>query len=163
MLRSALHELGQRMREESGGRVVAANRIHLTLAFLGDIPVARIDELYAIGEALQAEQFELELTRTGIWKRSGVGWIAPGLLPDALEQLVVALRHHLAEAGFFVEQRPFMPHVTLLRNVRREVKERQVKAPYRWMVHKFSLVRSQTFQTGPVYTSLRDWHLSRTR
>ena len=134
----------------------------MTLAFLGDVPVARTDELYAIGDALRAKPFELELTRTGVWKRSAVGWVAPAMLPDALEQLVEELRRHLVEAGFCVEQRPFKPHVTLLRNVRRELKAVQADAPYRWTVDRFSLVRSQTFQTGPVYTSLRDWRLNRT-
>jgi len=158
----ALHDLGQRMREEAGGRVVAANRIHLTLVFLGDVPVTSTDGLYAVGDALQTPQFELELTRTGVWKRSAVGWIAPGTLPDALEQLVGSLRRHLVDAGFAVEQRPFKPHVTLLRKVRRELKAEQVDLSYRWIVDSFSLVRSQTFQTGPAYTSLRTWRLNQT-
>ena len=112
--------------------------------------------------ALQAARFELELTRTGIWKRSAVGWIAPATLPEAFEKLVKALRHHLLEGGFCVEQRPFRPHVTLLRNVRRELKAGQADASYRWMVDSFCLVRSQTCQTGPVYTTLRTWQLNRT-
>jgi len=161
-LRRALYDLGQRMREEAGGRVVAANRIHMTLVFLGDIPVARTGELYAVGDALHAGKFELVLTQTGTWKRSAVGWIAPAMLPGALEQLVVAMRHHLLEAEFRIEQRPFTPHVTLLRDVRREVKARQTDVSYRWTVDKFSLVRSQTFPCGPVYTPLRTWRLDRT-
>ncbi len=132
----------------------------MTLAFLGDVPVARIDDLYAVGEALPTGRFELELTRTGSWKRSAVGWVAPATLPEALEQLVAALRHHLLEADFCVERRPFSPHVTLLRNVQHGVKARQVDLPYRWVVDRFCLVRSQTFQTGPEYTPLRTWHLS---
>lgn len=142
--------------------MVAANRIHLTLAFLGDVSVTRIDELNAVGDALQAARFELELTRTGIWKRSAVGWIAPEDLPEAFEKLVEALRHHLVAAGFCVEQRPFRPHVTLLRNVRSELKAGQAEPSYRWMVDSFCLVRSQTCQTGPVYTALRTWRLNRT-
>lgn len=162
LLSKALYDLGQRMREDAGGRVVPANRIHLTLVFLGDVPAARTDALYAVGDALQTGQFELELTRTGVWKRSAVGWIAPEMLPAALEQLVASLRRHLEDAGFCVEQRPFKPHVTVLRKVRRELKAGQVDVSYRWMVDSFSLVRSQTFQTGPVYTSLRTWPLDRT-
>ena len=158
-LGQALHDLGQHMRSAIGGRVVAADRIHLTLAFLGTVPVSRLDELRAIGESIQACRFQLELAQTGCWKRSAVGWIAPVALPAAFEQLTLNLHQRLLQAGFRVDEKPFAPHVTLLRNVRCNEQPEQPVSPYQWSITDFSLVQSQTLQTGPIYTPLMTWRL----
>jgi 2'-5' RNA ligase len=159
-LRKSLHQLGRHMRTRIGGRVVSADRIHLTLAFLGDVPVARIDTLCAIGESIRGKRFELELTRAGCWKRGQVGWIAPTAMPAAFEQLVSALRQCLSESGFSADEKPFAPHVTLLRKASCQTQPEQPEAPYRWRVADFSLIRSRTLPTGPAYSTLMSWPLS---
>jgi len=160
LLRKALSDHGQRMRAEIGGRVVAVDRIHLTLVFIGAVPVARIDALCAIGDVMRGKCFELDLTQTGCWRRSGVGWIAPVGTPAPLAQLVGDLRRHLAQADFSVDEKPFAPHITLLRNVRCNVKPEQTGVSLRWMVDGFSLIRSQTLRGGPLYTPLMTWRLT---
>ncbi|MGD8476037.1 MAG: RNA 2',3'-cyclic phosphodiesterase [Burkholderiales bacterium] len=158
-LQAGLHALGQSMRESMGGRVMVARNIHLTLAFLGSVPLARIDELRGIGNAIEAGPFELHLTETGCWKRSAVGWIAPATIPQALASLVEQLRQRLSDAGFRVDDKPFAAHVTLLRKVKCRPEPVAEAASFEWRVASFALMRSQTLQTGPVYSRVADWPL----
>ena len=159
-LQRALHRVGLRLQEAFGERVVAAQNIHLTLAFLGAVPIGRVGELCTIGESIRVEPFRLKLIGTGCWKRSAVGWIAPDDVPQSLENLVPQLRQLLLEAGFRVDDKPFAPHVTLLRKAKCNTQAAQQGAPLEWRIDRFVLMRSETLQTGPEYSQLRSWPLT---
>jgi 2'-5' RNA ligase len=143
-----------------GGRAVPAENIHLTLAFLGSVAVEHIDELRAIGASVRNSQFQLDLTKTGCWKRSAVGWVAPDHVPAPLETLELELRNRLAAAGFPpVDDKPFSPHVTLLRKAKCTAKPESPNTPLVWSVDRFVLVRSETLKTGPVYSRIEEWFM----
>jgi 2'-5' RNA ligase len=158
-LQGALYRAGQSLRKALGGRLVPTENIHLTLAFLGSVPAARIDELLGIGAAVMTKRFEMTLTETGCWKRSAVGWIAPGRLPEPLEDLVLALRSRLLAARFRVDEKPFAPHVTLLRKAKCQTPSQHLQAPLNWRVDHFVLVRSVTLRDGPQYAQIGTWPL----
>jgi 2'-5' RNA ligase len=159
-LQKALHRYAQSMEKSFGGRVIAADSIHLTLAFLGSVPVERIGELRAIGASLRSNRFQLDLVKAGRWKRSQIAWVAPENVPAPLDALVLKLRDHLAGAGFTTDDKPFTPHITLVRNAKCNIKAVQSDIPLIWSVDRFVLVRSETLQTGPVYTQLATWALN---
>lgn len=169
-LQRELSRVAQEMHFAFGGRAVATPNIHLTLAFLGSVPGERVDELLAIGASIRASRFILNLTETGCWKRSGVGWIAPGESPRALENLVLALRQRLIASRFGVDDKPFAPHLTLLRKANCRPRPSQpaaalpqspgVQLPVAWDVRRFVLMRSETLENGPVYTRAGAWALS---
>ena len=92
--------------------------MHLTLAFLGDLPLEKIPLLQtALEEALQdQEPFELEITGTGYFgrrKHPRVIWAGIADCPPLMElrrKTVEAL--HSAEVEFD-SSKPFSPHLTL--------------------------------------------------
>jgi 2'-5' RNA ligase len=158
-LQGALHDVGQQLQKAFGGRVVRTENIHLTLAFLGSVPTERIDELVGIGSLIMVKRFELKLTETGCWKRSAVGWIAPESLPEPLKDLVLDLRSRLLTAGFRVDNKPFAPHLTLVRKAKCKTTEAPPAATLVWPVARFALIASETLDTGPVYTPISGWPL----
>jgi len=158
-IQQALWRCGQRMHTAFGGRAVPVENIHLTLAFLGSVAVERIDELGAIGASVRTDRFQLNLTKSGCWKRSAVGWVAPDHAPAPLETLVLELRDRLAGAGFTVDDKPFSPHVTLLRKAKCAAKAQPPDTPFVWPVDRFVLVRSETLKTGPVYSRIKEWFM----
>ena len=158
-LQQDLWRLAQRMQQVFDGRVVKADNIHLTLAFLGSVPVERVDELRAIGESISVGRFRLDLTQTGCWKRSAVGWVAPEHVPTPLEALVLELCQRLLQAGFLIDEKPFAPHVTLLRKAKCNKRAEQPDAQLVWGVDHFWLMRSETLRTGPIYTQIGAWGL----
>lgn len=159
-LQKDLWRLGQRMQQAFDGRIVKAENIHLTLAFLGSVPVERVDELRTIGESISVDRFRLDLTQIGCWKRSAVGWVAPEHVPTLLEALVSELCQRLQGVGFPVDDRPFAPHVTLLRKAKCNTLAAHPDAQLVWRVDRFLLMQSETRQTGPIYTQIGAWGLN---
>ncbi|UCD68460.1 MAG: RNA 2',3'-cyclic phosphodiesterase [Betaproteobacteria bacterium] len=159
-LQAALHLAGESLQKAFGGRVVRTENIHLTLAFLGSVPAERADELRGIGSSITVERFQLKLTETGCWKRSAVGWIAPESLPEPLKDLMLDLRSRLLAAGFRVDDKPFAPHVTLLRKAKCRPQPAGEQIPLEWRVDHFTLMRSDTLPDGPQYSQVGTWPLS---
>lgn len=147
------------MQQSYGGRTVLEKNIHLTLAFLGSVPVERIDELRDIAQFIRVPRFQLELTKTGCWKRSVVAWIAPHQTPAPLESLTQELHRRLLDAGLPGDDKPFLAHVTLIRKAKYKPDNEQPAMPIVWAVEQFSLMRSETRRTGPVYTPIASWNL----
>ena len=94
------------------------DNLHLTLKFLGDVPIAdipRVSEAVAIATK-SVSSFELTFFDSGTFPphgRPSVLWI--GTPASGLQALHAPIEEELAEAGFARESRPFRPHLTIAR------------------------------------------------
>lgn len=154
---AALHEIGSGLHADCAGRLMREASLHLTLAFLGEVPRARVDELLALAGRLRAAPFVLALTRSGSWKGNRVVWLAPDDTPPALEALVASLSQALRAAGFGLEERPFSAHLTLVRNARQA--PQPLTRELGWQVGDFVLVESGRRAEGAQYRILGRWPL----
>ena len=103
-------------------RWVAPERLHLTLKFLGQTPVNRIDDVaVAMRESTAAlVPIELRLAEWGTFGGRGgqaprVLWVGLSGEVDALVGCAEAVDAALSARGFAPEPRPFRPHLTLAR------------------------------------------------
>jgi len=64
----------------------------------------------------------------------------------------------LRDAGFPVDARPHVPHVTLLRHSAGG--EVPLCTPVRWPINDFVLVKSRTESSGAQYDVIRRWPLA---
>jgi RNA 2',3'-cyclic 3'-phosphodiesterase len=92
---------------------VKADRLHVTLHFLGDVPAPSVPEL-ARALRVPFEPFELELGTAEIWP-NGVAVLQPHTTPPALRQLHAALGARIAVLALPLDARPYRAHVTLAR------------------------------------------------
>ncbi len=159
---TALHGRGRHLHARCGGRVMRRDTLHLTLAFLGDVPATRLEVLNRLAARLKGEAFDLVLDRSGSWQRNRIVWLAPATMPAALAALVKALAEALGAAGFRVEARPFSPHITLLRNAHAAPPD-DAFVPLRWRVGGFALVASERRSEGACYRVLGRWRFPRSR
>ena len=80
-------------------------------------------------------------------------WWAGVRADPALEELAVSLQADLRSRGFCQEDRPWLPHITLVRRWRGEVP--QVTVPHASMVvRQISLLRSDQIDGKRIYTEL---------
>ncbi len=141
------------------GRNIPAHQLHITLAFIGSVEAARMHCMQQAAAGLRAASFELSLDRLGYWSRPQIVWLAPTAYPPAMLQLQADLVRALTEeCAYQPESRPFTPHLSLMRKVRRGPEPTSV-APIRWPVRRFSLIRSQTRPAGVEYEVLNHWPL----
>jgi 2'-5' RNA ligase len=158
-VRLSLLALARDVARRSRGRSVSGEHMHLTLAFLGDVPPADIGRLRETGDALPRAAATLEFDTLGAWRASGVAWVAPSSIPPVLVALHARLHAALAGSGFALESRPFRPHVTLARRCV-QPHPRQQTTPIRWAVRRLCLVGSELRAEGPRHTTLAEWPLA---
>ena len=152
-----LHKEGERAHGLTGGRRMRRDTLHLTLAFIGDVPRERLDELRAAAHKVAFSPFTLSIDRIAGWRHNHIVWAGASELPGELESLVTQLNAALAAAGFPVERRKFAAHVTLLRNARGELPAAELDPPLEWPVGDFVLVESDPKPEGAQYTVLESW------
>ena len=155
--REALNQAGKWLHQHWGGRRMRADTLHITLAFLGSTPAAQLDALFACADAVQTEAFELVLEQAGYWRHNRIGWLGARQTPPQHVELVGTLNAALQAAGYSVDTRPHVPHVTLLRkSAGGEIPE---CLPVRWPIREFVLVKSVTESDGAHYEVMRRWAL----
>ncbi|MFP4055272.1 MAG: RNA 2',3'-cyclic phosphodiesterase [Candidatus Brocadiia bacterium] len=168
-IRQRLAEAQEPLRQ-AGGKVkwVGAERMHLTVKFLGEIEEGQVD---AVAEAMgaataAAEPFEIALAGLGSFPPRGaprVVWAGVRDASGALADLHRRLEGELEALGFEREKRPFRPHLTLGR-----VKDRRAGralAPLiaqqestdfgTQVVDALVLFQSVLSPQGPTHTALR--------
>src|SRR5204862_5802565 len=106
------------------------------------------------GYAMQAAS--LVLDRPGYWKHNRIAWAGPSLVPPELAALVSGLRGALAKSRIAFDTKPFVSHVTLLRDGR-EPRAIPELAPIEWRLAGFALVQSVTLPRGSRYEVRRSW------
>lgn len=156
-VRAALERAGREAFVGSG-RLVPAARLHMTLAFLGDVSGGTRDCLMEACNHLHLPPFDLRLDGIGWWRRSQVLWAGCDPVPAPLGALVAAIHGAMTHCGLEPESRPFAAHVTLARKVRRGGRA-ALTAPILWPVDRFALVRSDPEREGVTYTTLASWPL----
>ena len=97
------------------GRFSPPERYHITLAFLGELPAARIPEIVRAMQETAVPPFSVTLGGIGQFRQrdGNVLWI--GAEGSALHTLRAALTRRLSAAGIPVDHHDFRPHITLAR------------------------------------------------
>lgn len=134
-------------------RVPDAN-LHMTLAFLGDLPAEQVPDIERAADSLHCPAFGLTLDRFGWFARAGVVWLG-GEATDPARALADSLGEAVRVLGIALDTRPLVPHVTLFRKVRRRP-DFPAPDPLPWAAGQFSLVESIP---GRPYQVLRSWAL----
>jgi len=136
------------------GRAMRRENLHLTLAFLGDTEAALVPELIALASGVRFAPIRLPLDRVGYWKHNRIIWCGAGEEPEALTVLVADLRARLDAAGIRYDPKPYVSHVTLVRNAA-ALPASPAWVPLVWEAGDFALVNSARVEGRVIYQVLR--------
>ena len=138
---------------------VSAENLHLTLLFLGNQPMSQIPQLgqqaARVIENMAICPFSIQLDRLGLFPKAKVVWIAPSQPPEPLLQLEAQLRRAVAALGISVEERPYRPHITLLRKATSF--PAGTVAPLTLQARALHLYESRSTPDGVRYIQLASW------
>ena len=157
-LAQAFHQVGMTELLACRGRHLKPEQIHLTLRFIGSADHDMATCLREAAGRLALPAFELVFDTLGYWPRPRVVWSMPSHVPSALTDLAAQLERICVACGLPPEIRAYVPHLTLLRNVRQRPVD-VTMPPLHWPVDAFALIRSETLSQGAVYTELQRWAL----
>ena len=142
------------LRRQGGkGAFPPVSSLHLTLAFLGKTP--RVEAACRALGRLEGRPLSLAGEGLGRFSRreGDLWWAAVGPRPplEALHRRLAAL---LAREGFALEDRPFLPHITLARRMPPLEAPPAPAFPHPWRADRVVLVQSVLGQGGPSYRPL---------
>lgn len=166
---SRLRSLAPRIRWVDDGA------LHVTLKFCGEIEPTRLIKLQAALEqsltARKIRPFDLEISGVGAfpgWRQPRILWVGIGGEDDQLYRIAGLVENAGGAVGLERERRPFHPHVTIARiktsselpvQLMRELND-QNAGQGRWTVRYVTLMRSDLYPEGPVYTPLARYLLN---
>jgi 2'-5' RNA ligase len=140
------------------GKPVPAENFHLTLLFLGAVPLVQINQVCQAASKVRTpgEALRISLDRLQVWHRPGVLSLAPEQAPQALLRLVYALEQAMLPFGFEETPREFRPHLTLARDYRAPEPEAAMPPEFFLRAERFALFESHKGR----YRVLQDWPLT---
>lgn len=162
---------GLRVAAARHARLADPANLHLTLAFLGEVPDDRLPDVkHALASAARtARSPRLCLAGGGCFGegRSTVLWVDVRGEVEALDALALSIRGGLREAGLPCDDKPFRAHLTIARpgdrvaeaDVRSDVHTLHDYAGPQWTAGEVLLIRSHLGRT-PRYTRVAAWALA---
>jgi 2'-5' RNA ligase len=172
-INAALTDLQEQLKAKvprNSVRWVRPEGIHLTLKFLGDVPVNRIEEVErALTQACAGfPAFSFSVRGLGCFpnpRRPRVVWVGVQEESRTLKRLQKAIEDGMEKLGFAPERRKFHAHLTLGRVRRRTssgdvrrlgqlVEETDIGLLGQMEARAVSLIKSDLRPTGAVYTQL---------
>jgi 2'-5' RNA ligase len=164
--REAMHHAARKAVRGSGGRPVPAANLHVTVAFLGSVAESLRSEVERIGagvaaqgpgeEAAPGAALALAFDGVAFWAKPQVLVATCSAPPPAASALAARLWRALAPLPIPPDVRPYRPHVTLARKVRRPAPGLEIR-PVTWPVTAVTLVESVTDPAGARYEPIASW------
>jgi len=157
-VRAQFMQWAKLLHETCDGNISKPGNLHITLAFLGNVEVSRLDELKLLASRIGGSAFSLEFSAPGYWRHNRIAWAAPDQTPPVLSDLVQNIESSLRAARFKFDERPYAPHLTLLRKARWDPPQCALKS-VNWKISEFTLVRSNRMASGSHYEIIGRWPL----
>ena len=148
--RTRIGRLIEQLDARSPVRAMQARNLHLTLAFIGELDAARAAEVAQASRTLQPQQFEWSIDQMGWFPRSRVAWLG-GRVDEPLTTAAASARAALDELAIGYDRKPFVPHVTVLRNVRAFDRAGPLTESLAWRTCHVALYASARDRHGSVY------------
>ncbi len=173
-IKNTISQLSQEMKRlPLDVRWVAADRIHLTVVFMGNVPVDQLEGIGAVAERVcqRYGAFNIFLRGVGFFGsrwNPRVLWVGLDGDVERISYFRDALQKHLRPFGIKVEKRQFRPHLTLgrfRRGIRRDVRLDELLSKYQGVTSpkrafgELVLFKSDLRPDGAVYTRLNSWAL----
>lgn len=139
-----------------GTRPVKPENLHVTLAFLGSVTEEKEQSLRKLAANTACPEVSLSFDRVEFWRRPQVLCLSATEENTHLSKLANELSELAKSVNITMEERPYVPHVTLLRKVKSAPEEINFE-PVRWTANTFCLVESCSTHSGVSYQVVELW------
>jgi 2'-5' RNA ligase len=153
-------ELGKTMealkRKVSSVKWVEKENFHITLRFIGEVQEDKLPVIENIIEEVSSKFSPFDIELKGVGNFPYVIWIGIDKGKEILSDISYSIEGPLIKAGFPPADKLFSPHITLGR-VKKKIENFQGVdfGPLSFRADSITLMQSQLFSSGPVYTPLK--------
>jgi RNA 2',3'-cyclic 3'-phosphodiesterase len=154
--RDRLHALARDWHQRlPAARRMGRENLHLTLAFIGELDAAIARQIVALLSEQTWQAGTWHVDRLGVFDKARVLWAGSG---DDVHLAAVAskARQILEALQVRFDRKPFVPHVTLLRNLPRAAfgTAQAIDPPIAWPMQSPALLYSTHAENGTRYVAL---------
>ena len=154
VMMDALAETQAMLRNAICGRSTAPNSLHVTLAFLGEVPQSRIAEISRALEnaCLRSNAFHARLGDLGSFDERDNAIVWQGFSnPTPFTDLAQNVRRELDAIGIGYDRRPMTAHVTLMRRANLTSDSLPMPTRAESIISTVTLFSSELTPRGPIY------------
>ncbi|MCE9685767.1 RNA 2',3'-cyclic phosphodiesterase [Shewanella sp. AS16] len=137
---------------------VAVANLHLTLAFLGQVPPTEMERLRKAVAKLHKPAFSLTLDRLRHWSGPKILCLSGEVADPGLAALASDSQRLCHELGLHCSEQAFIPHISLFRKVKQAPEP--VPEPISLTPHKLHLYESLSAEDGVHYQIIESWELT---
>ncbi|MFH1221693.1 MAG: RNA 2',3'-cyclic phosphodiesterase [Candidatus Micrarchaeota archaeon] len=160
-LRKELHKFSAALDQE-GIKRVAEDNLHLTLRFIGEVPITVVPEIIGKLQHVEFTSFTATIKTVGAFpniNHVNIVWV--GLESEQMPALATAVVSRLKGIGK-EDERPFSAHLTIARlkhkmDLRKFIEDNRSKEFGSFTVSSFTLFESRLTPQGPVYTRVAEF------
>ncbi len=140
-------------------RPVRKEQLHITLAFLGEVPEDQLPRVIEAGKKIAAKtaSFSVELADTGIFPESDEPRVL--LINVASDTLAKMMNELKSELGPLADQKKVKPHLTVARRKGERARKEIRKVRGTWQAKEFLLFKSTLSENGPDYQVIEKFQL----
>lgn len=139
-----------------GTRPVKPENLHVTLAFLGLVTQEKEQSLRKLAANIACPEVSLSFDRVEFWRRPQILCLSATEKNTYLSKLTNELSELAKSINITMEDRPYIPHVTLLRKVKSAPGKINFE-PVKWTANTFCLVESCSTPSGVSYQVVELW------
>lgn len=143
------------LRTPRRGKAVAADNLHVTLVFLGNVDAQQQQRLCQLAAQLKPAPMALNFDRLTFWRQPRIVCLTSSVEDPATNRLARELADIAVACGIEIDRRPYRPHVTLFRKLDQPLNTDF--ASIHWQNKDFCLVESISAETGVRYEVLQRW------
>jgi len=148
-------------------KLVDPQNIHITMRFLGDVSVGRIDSIHECMNKTDFSAFTCEIHGVGVYPHLGyprVIWAGISKGSEELKKIADQLENELRQLGFRPDPKGFSPHLTLARVRTGRNKAELAQSVQQMEDYEFGTVKADCLRLkksvltpkGPIYSTLRE-------
>ena len=146
--------LGELRSHSKRGNFSLPENLHLTLVFLGECDTKQTASAKASIDILNFVPFDLLIERIGRFERnSGDIWWVGVRENRALLEMQINLTNKLIAAGFELDKRKYIPHITLGREIATDIVPWKIE-PFGETISSIELMKSERVQGKLTYTAI---------
>jgi len=136
-VREKLIALRQSYLQDKNCRPTHVDNLHMTLVFLGNIPLDKVDYVVAGADKVQASSFTLHVDSVCAWQHNSILWAGVSQIDEKALQLAKTLRQVVRNCDLNVEKRTWQPHITLARRYPQGPTTPVMHEAFAWRVSDF--------------------------
>ena len=137
------------------GRPVSPDNLHVTLVFLGNVSPAKEAEFRDGAAAIQIPKITIYFDQLSFWKKPGILCLTTTKPDQGLVALVNSLNGLTKKLAVTLDERTYLPHVTLIRKVDR-IADFNFETVV-WQSTSFCLVESCAESNRVEYRVIESW------